>query len=334
MLEFEERLDKFTQKYGTARKTELTQLAAATKEEKELELVEPEKCVVVMTESGYIKRVPIASFRTQKRNGKGVKTQDDITSMVIRTNTIDSLMIFTTLGKMYRLLVNDIPVGNNTAKGVSIKGLVAMEAKEEPSVIYSIYRDTEAKYVFFTTKMGLVKKTNLEEYCKTKKSNGIIAINLKEGDELVSACLVKDEPIVLLTKDGMGIKFNSMEIGATSRATSGVKGITLNPDDRVVCALPVRNTADKLGIFISTGMGKKIPLSELPVQKRAGKGLICYKGAGNIAAGCLVSDEDDILVCGDSNSLCISAKEIPELTRQAVGNQLIKNSNIISVSKV
>jgi DNA gyrase/topoisomerase IV subunit A len=125
-----------------------------------------------------------------------------------------------------------------------------------------------------------------------------------------------------------------MEIGATSRATSGVKGITLNPDDRVVCALPVRNTADKLGVFISTGMGKKIPLSELPVQKRAGKGLICYKGAGNIAAGCLVSDEDDILVCGDSNSLCISAKEIPELTRQAVGNQLIKNSNIISVSKV
>ena len=334
VLEFEDRLEKFVQKYGTNRKTELTQIAASTKEEKELELVEPEKCVVVMTESGYIKRVPIASFRTQKRNGKGVKTQDDITSMVIRTNTVDSLMIFTTLGKMYRLLVNDIPVGNNTAKGVSIKGLVAMEAKEEPSVIYSIYRDTEAKYVFFTTKMGLVKKTNLEEYCKTKKSNGIIAINLKEGDELISACLVKDEPIVLLTKDGMGIKFNSMEIGATSRATSGVKGITLNPDDRVVAALPVRNTSDKLGIFISTGMGKKISLSELPIQKRAGKGLICYKGAGHIAAGCLISDEDDVLICGDSNSLCISAKEIPDLTRQAVGNQLIKNSKIISVSKV
>ena len=334
VLEFEDRLEKFVQKYGINRKTELTQIAASTKEEKELELVEPEKCVVVMTESGYIKRVPIASFRTQKRNGKGVKTQDDITSMVIRTNTVDSLMIFTTLGKMYRLLVNDIPVGNNTAKGVSIKGLVAMEAKEEPSVIYSIYRDTEAKYVFFTTKMGLVKKTNLEEYCKTKKSNGIIAINLKEGDELISACLVKDEPIVLLTKDGMGIKFNSMEIGATSRATSGVKGITLNPDDRVVAALPVRNTSDKLGIFISTGMGKKISLSELPIQKRAGKGLICYKGAGHIAAGCLISDEDDVLICGDSNSLCISAKEIPDLTRQAIGNQLIKNSKIISVSKV
>ena len=334
VLEFEDRLEKFVQKYGTNRKTELIQIAASTKEEKELELVEPEKCVVVMTESGYIKRVPIASFRTQKRNGKGVKTQDDITSMVIRTNTVDSLMIFTTLGKMYRLLVNDIPVGNNTAKGVSIKGLVAMEAKEEPSVIYSIYRDTEAKYVFFTTKMGLVKKTNLEEYCKTKKSNGIIAINLKEGDELISACLVKDEPIILLTKDGMGIKFNSMEIGATSRATSGVKGITLNPDDRVVAALPVRNTSDKLGIFISTGTGKKIALSELPIQKRAGKGLICYKGAGHIAAGCLISDEDDVLICGDSNSLCISAKEIPDLTLQAIGNQLIKNSKIISVSKV
>ena len=127
---FLERLLDFTKKYGTPRKTELTQINNSTKEEKEIEFVEPEKCVVVLTESGLVKRVPSSSFRTQKRNGKGVRTQDDITSMVIRTNTIDSLMIFTDKGKMYRLLVNDIPVGNNTSKGQSIKSLVLMDIEE------------------------------------------------------------------------------------------------------------------------------------------------------------------------------------------------------------
>ena len=168
--------------YGDARRTKLNNISE-NKEEKEIEFVEPEKCVVVMTESGLIKRVPSSSFRTQRRNGVGVRTQDDITSMVIRTNTIDSLMIFTDKGKMYRLLVNDIPIGNNTAKGQSIKSLVTMEPNENPTVIYSIYRDTDAKYVLFTTKNGLVKKTALDEYIKTSKKSGIAAINIKDDDE-------------------------------------------------------------------------------------------------------------------------------------------------------
>ena len=154
--------------YGDERRSTITQVET-TKEEKEIEFVEPEKCVVVMTEGGLIKRVPSTSFRTQKRNGKGIKTQDDITNAVIRTNTIDSLMIFTNKGKMYRLLVNDVPVGTNATKGQSIRSLVAMDANEEPQVIYSIYRDTDAKYVLFVTKNGLVKKTALEEYVKLRK---------------------------------------------------------------------------------------------------------------------------------------------------------------------
>ena len=212
-------------KYGDARRTTITQIAPETKEEKEIEFVEPEKCVVVLTESGCIKRIPATSFRTQKRNGKGVKTQDDITSMVLRTNTIDSLMIFTDQGRMYRLLVNDIPVGTNVSQGQSIKSLIAMETDENPAIIYSIYRDTDAKFVFFTTKNGIVKKTALEEYVNTKKKSGITAINLREGDSLASVCLVKDEDMILLTKNGMGIRFNSMDVGATSRATVGVKGM-------------------------------------------------------------------------------------------------------------
>lgn len=335
--ELERIFNEIKTKYGDSRRTTITQIAEETKEEKEIAFVEPEKCVVVLTEGGCIKRIPTTSYRTQKRNGKGIKTQDDITNMILRTNTIDSLMIFTDRGKMYRLLVNDIPVGTNVSVGQSIKSLVAMDTDENPAVIYSIYRDTDAKYVFFTTKNGLVKKTTLEEYVKTKKKTGIAAISIKEGDELVSVCLVKDEPMILLTKNGYGIKFSSMEIGATSRATSGVKGITINPDDEVVAALPLRHDTDAIAIISETGLGKKFSSSELPMQKRAGKGLICYKptnSTGFVADGALISDEDNILIIGDKSSICVSATEIPELSRASIGNQIIKNNKVKSISKV
>lgn len=323
-------------KYGDKRLSTITQVAT-TKEEKEIEFVEPEKCVVVMTESGLIKRIPSSSFRTQRRNTKGVKTQDDITNMVIRTNTIDNLMIFTNKGRMYRLLVNDIPVGTNVSQGQSIKSLIAMETDEEPTVMYSIYRDTDAKYVLFITKNGLVKKTALEEYVKTKKKTGIAAINIKEGDELVSVCLTKDEDLVLLTGNGMGIKFNSNEVAASGRTTSGVKGVTLKDDDYVITGLPIRNETDDVAVFAENGLAKKFKLSELPIQKRAGKGLICYKPTeitGNLTCAVLVSNEDNILICGNNTNLCIAASEIPELNRGSIGNQIIKGSKVISVSKV
>lgn len=323
--------------YGDARRTTITQIAPETKEEKEIEFVEPEKCVVIMTESGCVKRIPATSFRTQKRNGKGVKTQDDITTMVLRTNTIDSLMIFTDQGRMYRLLVNDIPVGTNVSQGQSIKSLVAMETDENPAIIYSIYRDTDAKYVFFTTKNGTVKKTALEEYVNTKKKTGITAITLREGDSLASVCLVKDEDMIMLTKNGMGIKFSSLDVGATSRATVGVKGMNFKDDDEIVAVLPVRNQTDELAIFSSVGTGKKFPSAELPLQKRGGKGLICHKAsaaAGSVAAAALVSDGDSVLLCGDRSSICVQATEIPSLGRAAVGNQMLKGNTLLSASKV
>lgn len=322
--------------YGDARRTTITQVAI-TKEEKEIEFVEPEKCVVIMTEGGLVKRVPSASFRAQKRNGKGVKTQDDITHAVIRTNTIDSLMVFTDQGRMYRLLVNDIPVGTNVTKGQSIKSLIAMEADETPTVIYSVYRDTDAQFVLFVTKNGLVKKTTLDEYTKTKKKSGIAAITLKEGDELAAVTLIKDEQLILVTASGTCIRFNSNEVTPTSRTTSGVKGMTLADGDCVIAALPVRNVNDQIALFAQNGLGKKFEMTELPIQKRAGKGLMCYKGSettGPVTAAALVSDEDNVLIIGDKTSICIEATEIPSLGRASMGNQLIKNSKIMSVSKV
>ena len=322
--------------YGDARRTTITQVAI-TKEEKEIEFVEPEKCVVMMTEAGTIKRIPATSFRTQKRNGKGVKTQEDITSMIIRTNTIDSLMIFSNQGRMYRLLVNDIPVGTNVSKGQSIKSLVAMETNEEPAIMYSIYRDTDAKYVLFATKNGIVKKTALEEYVNTKKKTGIGAITLKDGDELAAVTLIKDEPLAIVTKNGYVLRFNSIEVSATSRMTAGVKGINLNEGDEVIAALPVRNLDDALALFSENGLGKKILPKETITQKRAGKGVVCYKttdATGPVRAAILVSDEDNILLVGDKTSICISATDIPAMGRTTIGNQMIKNGKVIAASKV
>ena len=322
--------------YGDARRTTITQVAS-TKEEKEIEFVEPEKCVVMMTEAGTIKRIPATSFRTQKRNGKGVKTQEDITSMIIRTNTIDSLMIFSNQGRMYRLLVNDIPVGTNVSKGQSIKSLIAMETNEEPAIMYSIYRDTDAKYVLFATKNGVVKKTALEEYVNTKKKTGIGAILLKEGDELAAVTLIKDEPLAIVTKQGYVLRFSSTEVSATSRMTAGVKGINLGEGDEVIAALPVRNPDDALALFSENGLGKKILPKETITQKRAGKGVVCYKisdTTGPVRAAMLVSDEDNILLVGDKTSICISATDIPAMGRATIGNQMIKNGKVIAASKV
>ena len=330
-----ELFNEIKKKYGDERRTKITQVSV-DKEEKEIEFVEPEKCVVVMSEDGLIKRIPSTSFKTQRRNGKGVKTLGDITSAVIKTNTIDSLMVFTNKGKMYRILVNDIPVGTNTAKGQSIKSLIAMDNDEEATLIYSIYRDTNAKYILFITKNGIIKKTPLEEYTKTKKKTGIAAIGLKEGDSLASVGLCSDENLILITHEGMGIKISLNEISASSRTAMGIKGITLKENDYVVAALPIRHETDQLAIFAEGGLGKKIKLDELPLQKRAGKGLMIYKptsSSGKIVCGTLVEDSDMILLIGPLNSICISAKDIPLLSRPSLGNIMVKG-NINSVTKV
>lgn len=336
--EIRRRLGVLVNKYGDARKTELTQIEEPkTKEEKEVSLIPPEKCVVVMTEGGSLKRISSTLFRTQRKGGKGVKTQDDITSCVIRTNTIDSLMIFTNKGKMYRLVVDNIPEGTNTSKGTPVRALIEMEADENVQTIYSIYRDTDAKYVLFITKKGLVKKTALSEYIGTKKSKGIGAINLKEGDALAAVSLVKDEPLILISKKGYIIKFNSTEISATGRLTAGVKGINISDDDEVIAGLPIRHIEDSLGIFSSRGYGKKIALTDIPLQKRSGKGVIGYKDntiSGHATAAQLINNEDTILLVGDKTSICLSAKDVPDTGRVAMGNMVLKNNKILSVSKV
>ena len=280
VAELRHRLQQLVAKYGDARRTEITQIEeATTKEEKIIEAIPPEKCIVILTESGNIKRIPATSIIPQRKGGKGVKTQNDIVTAVIRTNTVDSLMIFTNAGKMYRLIVDNIPAGTNTTSGVPVASLIEMEPGEKVETIYSIYRDTDAKYVLFVSKNGVVKKSALSEYTGTKKSKGIGAVSIRDDDKLAVVTLINEEPLLILTKLGYCIKFNSTEISTTARMTTGVKGINLNDGDEVIAALPIRNSNDTLAIFTTNGFGKKIKLSELVLQKRGGKGVVIMKPA-------------------------------------------------------
>ena len=334
---FIERFNAFVKKYPNPRKTQLTQLNYNPKVEKEIVNVEPEKCVVVMTEGGTIKRIPITSFRIQKRNGKGVKSQEDITHCVIRTNTIDNLMLFTNKGIMYKLLVNDIPVGTNASAGTPISTLVKMSADEQVITIYSIYRDTDAKYVLFATKQGLIKKVPLEEYTGVRKKTGVSATTLHDGDNLANVSLIKDEQLIVLTKNGYAIKIDSNELGTSSRIAMGVKAINLTEGDEVACVLPIRDATDYFGIFARNGFSKKINLSELPLQKRAGRGIVVYKPTdetGKIIDASLINDTDNLFICGDKKNICISAKDIVCSGRTAIGTSVIKNEKIKKVTKI
>lgn len=330
-----ERLGNLVKKYGDARRTELKQIAIE-KEEKEIETVTPEDVVVIVSQTGNIKRIPKSSFRTQRRGGKGIKTADNAILSTIRTNTIDNLLIFTNKGKMYKILVDNITVGTNVSKGDSIGNLIKLDVDEKVIAVTNLARENKSKYVVFITKQGLLKKTAMEEYTKTKRSTGITAINLKKGDSLANIELMDEEEIVIVTKNGLAIRFETKDIAPIGRVTSGVKAIKLNDGDEVLTGLPIRNQEESLAVITSRGNGKKTRLDEFPVQARAGKGLIVYKTTditGNIAGAAMVGEEDNLLLIG-TNSICISATDIPQLGRATMGNVMIKDGNIKGVVKL
>ena len=330
-----ERLQDIVKKYGDARRTILDNIEVKP-EEKEIETVTPEDVVVILSQTGDIKRVAKSSFRTQRKGGKGVKTEDDAILDTIATNTIDTLLVFTDTGKMYRLLVDNVPAGTNAAKGVKISTLINLEPNEKVIAITSLDRKNNKKYVVFITKQGLFKKTLLEEYTKTKRSTGIAAINIKEGDSLANIELLDEEDMIIITKQGQSIYFETKDIAAIGRVTAGVKAIKLAEDDEVLVGLPIKNNEDTVAVFAENGQAKKTALSEFPIQGRGGKGVVVYKanpGTGAIIGAAMVNDEDNILLIG-KNSICISAQEVPLLGRAATGNIMIKNGKISSVVKL
>ena len=312
------RLDDLVKKYGDKRRTELAQIEVQ-KEEKEIETVIPEDCVVIMTRAGDIKRIPKTSFRIQKRGGKGIKTPDETLLGVISTNTIDNLMLFTDKGKMYRLLVDNIPVGTNASKGQNIHMFTKIEPEENVIAIASLDRQTDAEYVVFVTKKGLIKKTKLEEYKSIKKSTGTQAIKIAENDSIANVMFMKEEEIILITKKGMSIRFPSKNINPIGRVAMGVKGINLAEDDEVLSGFAIEDANQTFAIINKMGYGKKCNLNEFTIQNRGGKGL---KTIEEVAGAALVRPDSNLLLIGNTNSICISAIDLPEQSRTTLGVKL------------
>lgn len=324
-----DRLKKLVDKYGDARRTELMQIDLP-KDEKEIVTVVPEDVVVMLSQTGDIKRIPKSSFRTQRRNGKGVKSEDDAILASIKTNTIDNLLLFTNKGKMYKILVDKLPIGTNVSKGQNIASLISIEIDEKVIAAASLDRGVDADYVVFITKQGLVKKSLLSEYTSIKKSTGTQAIKLKDEDGIANVLFMKEEDLILISKQGMTIRFTTSDISPIGRVTSGVKGIKLNDNDEVVAGLVVKEGLD-LAVINKNGTGKKCKITDFTAQGRGGKGV---KGSGEeIAGAALVGEEDNLLLIGRPNSICISATEIPVQGRTTVGVKLAQNEirNVVIV---
>ena len=325
------RITELRDRYGDARRTKLTD-QEIPKAEKEAPVVEVKDCVVVVTSKNSIKRVDAKNFKPQKRNTAGVKTNGDTVIFSQKTNTQDVLMVFTTKGKMYRLLVDNIPEGTNVSSGAALAGLIEFDNGEKPIAYTTLARDTDKKFIFFATKKGIIKKVPLEEYDKMKRT-GVIAINFKDGDELADVTFINQEEMMLVTKNGMCIRFAAAGMPISSRIAQGVKGMNVAENDHVIAALPISNPAGHLAIVSETGYGKQTDLKEFPVQNRGGKGLSCYKEA--IGGAVILGDDDNLLISGDKTAIVVTNTELPTLGRTSVGNIMLKNnSKILSISRV
>lgn len=326
-----ERLGRLVAKFGDKRRTELAQIATERKA-KEKPVVEPKDCVVIINKKGSIKRIDAKNFKAQKRNTIGVKTNGDIIVFSQKTNTQDTLMVFSSLGKMYRVLVDNIPEGTNTSIGTPLSAIIQFEKNEVPMAYTTLTRDTDKQFIFFATKNGIIKKVPLEEYDNMKRT-GVLAIKFKEGDSLAAVTFINQEQMMLITKNGMSIRFETKEMPISSRIAQGVKGMNVAEDDQVVAALPISNPADYLVVVSESGLGKKTKLEEFTIQNRGGKGLACYKG--KIAGGAIIGGTGNLLINGNKTAIVIESKDIPVLSRISSGNIMIKNNDsVIAIANI
>ena len=328
-----ERLNAIVKKFGDNRRTELAQIdIPKTKAEKEKVEIVPEDVVVVVTKDGYVKRVPKASFKTQSRGGKGVKAADEA-MRVMKTNTVDVLMLFSNKGKMYKMSVNKVPEGTNITKGTSLTQFIKTDSNEKIIAASCLHSDSMPKYIIFITKNGMIKKSLLDEYMGDRSNtSGIIALKLREGDSVVTVLFQDKEDIIFATKNGNALRIKTDAIAPIGRNSLGVIGIKLKEGDEVLDALPVHKETDYLAVVCTNGVGKKLELSEIPVQGRASVGVSLAKNP--VAGIAMVDDNNSLVICSAITSICISAKEIPLFKKAAEGNILTKTTPVKSIGKI
>lgn len=315
-------------KYSDERRTKIT--SAAEKLEIE-DLIEEQDVVITITYKGYIKRLPLATYKSQRRGGRGITgittKEEDYITQIITTTTHHHILFFTNQGNLYRLKAHEIPEAGRTAKGTSIINLLHLNPDEKITAVIPIKDFNHGTTLFMATKKGIVKKTPLSEYESTRK-NGLIAINLMEDDELIGVELTDgNQQVVLGTRKGMCIRFLEEDVNEVGRTARGVKGIDLKPGDYVVSMDLVRDKEDIL-VVTENGFGKKTSINEYRVQSRAGKGIVTSKvtkKTGDLIGIKTVSEDDEVMiVSSDGIIIRLEVKDISRMGRNTQGVTLMK----------
>jgi DNA gyrase subunit A len=300
------------------------------------DLIHEQEVAITLTHFGYVKRTSADTYKAQKRGGKGIAglstRENDFVKHLIITSSHNILLFFTNFGKVYSLKGYEIPDAGRTAKGLPIVNLLQLDPEERVETVIPITDFDEGSYLVMATRKGLVKKTKLAEYKNIRKS-GLIAIALREEDELIGASLVNEgEDTVLVTSRGMCIRFNQDNVRATGRASMGVKGITLRKGDRVIGMEVTSSESNGTLLVISDrGFGKRTEISEYKTQMRGGLGIITYKptkATGLLTGMMIVDDEDDImLITSEGTIIRIHVSEISILGRATKGVRLMRTND-------
>ena len=328
-----EELIKVRDKFGDERKTKIKPAEGDIEIE---DLIKEEQTVIALTHFGYIKRMPIDTYKNQKRGGKGITgiatREGDFVKQIFTSSTHDLILFFTNKGKLYKLKGYEIPEAGRTAKGTAIVNLLSLDAGEKISAVIPIQNFAEGKYLLMGTKNGLIKKTALAEYDSGKKT-GLLAITLKDNDELISVKLTDGQDnVVLVTRKGLCITFEEKEVRPIGRIAQGVIGIRLSDDDEVIGMESIISGSKATLLAITeNGFGKRTELDEYRVQLRGGRGVITYKvtpKTGELVGVKIADETQDVMLITDTGTIIrMSVKEISVLGRSTQGVTLMRTND-------
>ena len=329
-----EELLEIKDKYGDDR---LTKIVPAAGEFNAEDLIKEEQTVVALTHFGYIKRMPIDIYRSQRRGGKGITgiatREEDFVKQIFTASTHDTILFFSNKGKLYKLRGFEIPEAGRTARGTAIVNLLNLDAGEKISAVIPIQNFAEGKYLLMATKNGLIKKTALTEYNSARRT-GLQGITLKEDDELITVRLTDGEDnVVLVTREGMCITFDEKEVRPIGRVSQGVIGIRLDEGDEVIGMESViaGGKGATLLAITENGFGKRTELDEYRVQIRGGKGVITYKitpKTGKLVGARIATEEDDVMLITDTGTIIrLNVKDISVLGRSTQGVTLMRTND-------
>ncbi len=328
-----EELTEIKDKFGDERKTKIV---AAEGEIDIEDLIKEEQCVVALTHFGYIKRMPIDTYKSQKRGGKGITgmatREEDFVKQIFTASTHDTILFFTNKGKLYRLRGYELPEAGRTARGTAIVNLLSLDAGEKVSAVIPLQNFADGKYLLMATKNGLIKKTALKEYDSNRKT-GLQGITLKEEDELIDVRLTDGQDnVVLVTRNGMCITFDEKDVRPIGRVSQGVIGIRLDEDDEVIGMESVISGGKATLLAITeNGFGKRTELEEYRVQNRGGKGVITYKitaKTGKLVGVRIAVEGDDVMLVTNTGTIIrLKVDDISVLGRSTQGVTLMRTND-------